>query len=71
MGILDSITEWGTQQGRFATTDDAEAFSAELKHILVTQKASFNSPVWFNIGVPERAQQASACSGRTPPSASR
>src|SRR6185312_3563341 len=33
----------------------------ELKYVLATQRAAFNSPVWFNIGVPERAQQASAC----------
>ena len=59
--VVDSILAWGEEQGRFARPEDAEAFSAELKHILVTQKASFNSPVWFNIGVPTRAQQASAC----------
>jgi ribonucleoside-diphosphate reductase alpha chain len=59
--VADSIVAWGEEQGRFARPQDAEAFSAELKHILVTQKASFNSPVWFNIGVPTRAQQASAC----------
>src|SRR6266513_4444380 len=59
--VVDTIQLWGKQQDRFATGEDADAFSAELKHILVTQKASFNSPVWFNIGVPGRKQQASAC----------
>jgi ribonucleoside-diphosphate reductase alpha chain len=59
--VVDSIVGWGVDQGRFASVDDEESFSAELKHILITQKASFNSPVWFNIGVPTRAQQASAC----------
>jgi ribonucleoside-diphosphate reductase alpha chain len=59
--VVDSIGAWGTEQGRFSTDDDRESFVAELKHILVTQKASFNSPVWFNIGVKGRAQQASAC----------
>ena len=44
-----------------STSDEAEAFSAELKHLLVTQKAAFNSPVWFNIGVQGVPQQASAC----------
>ena len=38
-----------------STTHEAEAFRDELKHLLVTQKAAFNSPVWFNIGVPGRA----------------
>jgi ribonucleoside-diphosphate reductase alpha chain len=59
--VVDSIVKWGVEQGRFATDDDRDTFDAELKSILVTQKASFNSPVWFNIGVPTRAQQASAC----------
>ncbi len=59
--VVDRIAEWGAEQGRFATEDDRDSFVAELKHILVTQKASFNSPVWFNIGVPGRAQQCSAC----------
>ena len=40
---------------------EAETFNAELKHLIVTQKAAFNSPVWFNIGVPGVPQQASAC----------
>ncbi|MEX2394881.1 MAG: LAGLIDADG family homing endonuclease, partial [Actinomycetota bacterium] len=59
--VVDSIVAWGEEQGRFTTPEDKDTFEAELKHILVTQKASFNSPVWFNIGVPSRAQQASAC----------
>ncbi|MFZ9795359.1 MAG: vitamin B12-dependent ribonucleotide reductase, partial [Ilumatobacteraceae bacterium] len=40
---------------------EAEAFRNELKFILVTQRAAFNSPVWFNIGVKGVPQQASAC----------
>jgi ribonucleoside-diphosphate reductase alpha chain len=59
--VVDTIAGWGEEQGRFASPADKESFTAELKHILVTQKASFNSPVWFNIGVPGRAQQCSAC----------
>src|SRR5439155_8438837 len=59
--VVGSIQLWSKQQDRFATTEDADAFSAELKHILVTQTASFNSPVWFNIGVPGRKAQAAAC----------
>jgi ribonucleotide reductase alpha subunit len=34
--------------------------SRELKHILVYQKAAFNSPVWFNVGF-EKKPQCSAC----------
>ncbi len=59
--VVDSIVVWGDEQGRFSSDDDKVSFEMELKHILVTQKASFNSPVWFNIGVPGRAQQCSAC----------
>jgi ribonucleoside-diphosphate reductase alpha chain len=59
--VADTITRWGTEGGYFVDADEAEAFNAELKHLLVTQKAAFNSPVWFNIGVKGVPQQASAC----------
>jgi ribonucleoside-diphosphate reductase alpha chain len=59
--VADTIARWGTEGGYFVDDDEAEAFSDELKHLLVTQKAAFNSPVWFNIGVPGVPQQASAC----------
>ncbi len=58
--VVDTITGWGTSQKYFATDRDAEAFSAELAHLLVEQKMSFNSPVWFNVGV-EAHPQCSAC----------
>src|SRR6478752_1535300 len=59
--VVDTITGWGREGGYFVDDDEAEAFRDELKHLLVTQKAAFNSPVWFNIGVPGVPQQASAC----------
>ncbi len=59
--VADTITTWGREGGYFTDDDEAEVFRAELKHLLVTQKAAFNSPVWFNIGVPGVPQQASAC----------
>ena len=59
--VADTISTWGTEGGYFADQEEAEAFSAELKFILVTQRAAFNSPVWFNIGVKGVPQQASAC----------
>ena len=43
------------EDGYFVDDDEAETFRAELKHLIVTQKAAFNSPVWFNIGVHGRA----------------
>src|SRR6187397_2499102 len=59
--VVDTITAWGREGGYFADEDEAAAFEAELKYILVTQRAAFNSPVWFNIGVRGVPQQASAC----------
>src|SRR5205814_4806254 len=59
--VVDTIRGWGTKDGYFATEADADVFSAELSHLLVTQKAAFNSPVWFNVGVPDTPQQCSAC----------
>jgi ribonucleoside-diphosphate reductase alpha chain len=59
--VSNTITEWGIEGGYFADSDEAEAFRNELKFILVTQRAAFNSPVWFNIGVAGVPQQASAC----------
>ncbi len=59
--VADTITQWGLEGGYFADEHEADTYNAELKHLLVTQKAAFNSPVWFNIGVPGVPQQASAC----------
>ncbi len=59
--VADTITRQGLQEGYFETEAVAEDFREELKYILATQRAAFNSPVWFNIGAPERSQQASAC----------
>lgn len=59
--VVDTITAWGVKDGYFVDEAEARAFSDELKYILVTQRAAFNSPVWFNIGVPGEPQQASAC----------
>ncbi|HVA11589.1 MAG TPA: vitamin B12-dependent ribonucleotide reductase [Candidatus Dormibacteraeota bacterium] len=59
--VVDTITRQGIQEGYFSSETEAEDFREELKYVLATQRAAFNSPVWFNIGAPERAQQASAC----------
>src|SRR5260370_30437204 len=58
--VVDTIIGWGVKQDYFATDNGAAAFGAELKHLLVEQKMSFNSPVWFNVGV-EAQPQCSAC----------
>ena len=51
---------WGREGGYFAADEDAETFEDELTHLLVHQMVSFNSPVWFNVGVEEQPQ-CSAC----------
>ncbi len=58
--VVDTITGWAREQEYFASEDDLQAFSDDLKHLLVYQKGSFNSPVWFNCGF-EKAPQCSAC----------
>jgi len=58
--VVNSVRTWGEEQGYFASPDDAVVFADELTHLLVKQKASFNSPVWFNVGV-EAKPQCSAC----------
>jgi ribonucleoside-diphosphate reductase alpha chain len=58
--VVDTIGGWGRDGGYFATDEEADTFEAELKAILVNQYASFNSPVWFNVGF-EKEPQCSAC----------
>ena len=59
--VVGALGGWGREGGYFATEEDAVTWEEELRWLLVTQHASFNSPVWFNLGVPTRAQQGSAC----------
>ena len=58
--VVDTAVAWGRQGGYFADDEEAETFEAELQAILVNQYASFNSPVWFNVGFEEKPQ-CSAC----------
>jgi ribonucleoside-diphosphate reductase alpha chain len=51
--VVNTITDWGLKDGYFASPADGENFRAELAHLMLTQKACFNSPVWFNVGVRE------------------
>jgi ribonucleoside-diphosphate reductase alpha chain len=58
--VVDTIGGWGRAGGYFVSDEEADTFEAELKAILVNQYASFNSPVWFNVGFEEKPQ-CSAC----------
>ncbi len=51
--VVDTIARWGMDDGYFRTAEDGENFRHELAHLMLTQKAAFNSPVWFNVGVKE------------------
>ena len=59
--MVNRITTWGEEYGYFRTEEDAQAYADELTYLLVHQKMAFNSPVWFNLGVADTPQQASAC----------
>ena len=59
--VVGKICEWGEVSGYFRSAEDRQTFSDELAYVLVTQRMAFNSPVWFNLGVQDTPQQASAC----------
>jgi ribonucleoside-diphosphate reductase alpha chain len=59
--VVDTLTAWGVKDGYFLDDTEAEIFRDELKYLIIHQKAAFNSPVWFNIGVRGVPQQGSAC----------
>ncbi|MHB8295326.1 MAG: vitamin B12-dependent ribonucleotide reductase [Acidimicrobiales bacterium] len=59
--VAGTITAWGRRDGYFVDDHEADVFRDELAHLIIHQKAAFNSPVWFNIGVRGVPQQASAC----------
>ena len=48
--VAETIRDWGIKGGYFRSDDDASIFHDELAHLLLQQKAAFNSPVWFNVG---------------------
>ncbi len=48
--VAETIRGWGLAGGYFATPADAAIFHDELAKMLLTQRAAFNSPVWFNVG---------------------
>ena len=58
--VADTISRWGADQGYFHSEQDTAVFRDELVTILLSQKAAFNSPVWFNVGI-EAVPQCSAC----------
>src|SRR5271154_2599142 len=59
--VADTLTARGIKDGYFVDEEEALIFNQELKYLIIHQKAAFNSPVWFNIGVQGVPQQGSAC----------
>lgn len=58
--VAGTMQGWGRQGGYFSTKEEADIFGDELSAILLHQRAAFNSPVWFNVGIDEHPQ-CSAC----------
>ncbi len=61
--VADTIAQWGVEGGYFRTEEDAKSFHDELTHLLVRQKAAFNSPVWFNCGLWHKYRRSSEGGG--------
>jgi len=49
--VARTIADWGTRDGYFTTPEAGENFYKELAWLCVHQHGSFNSPVWFNVGL--------------------
>jgi ribonucleoside-diphosphate reductase alpha chain len=49
--VAGTIADWAEEDGVFATAEDARSFRDELAWLCVNQYGSFNSPVWFNVGL--------------------
>ena len=58
--VVSKYRAWGLGLGYFDTQEEANIFADELTYILLHQRAAFNSPVWFNVGV-EDPPQVAAC----------
>ena len=59
--VATTLKKWAFDQNFFNSEEDSNVFESELLYALVHQYGAFNSPVWFNLGIPNRKQAASAC----------
>lgn len=59
--VCSTIRLWAEEQNYFNSPEDAQIYEEELLFALLHQYGAFNSPVWFNLGIPGRRQAASAC----------
>ena len=51
--VASGVKNAVTQSELFSDKKTIENFVEEIKYILLSQKAAFNSPVWFNLGLKE------------------
>jgi ribonucleoside-diphosphate reductase alpha chain len=49
--VTRTIADWGIADGCFASQEAGERFYRELSWLCMHQCVSFNSPVWFNVGL--------------------
>ena len=49
--VCKAIADRGRKDGYFTTDEEAEVYYNELTWLCVNQYGSFNSPVWFNVGL--------------------
>lgn len=49
--VTRTIADMGREDGYFATDADCERFYRDLTWLCLHQHGSFNSPVWFNVGL--------------------
>lgn len=49
--VTRTITDWGLEDGYFASESSAETFCQDLNWLCLHQHGAFNSPVWFNVGL--------------------
>lgn len=58
--VVDTLARWAVEGDYLAAGKEASAFRDELAYLILHQYGTFNSPVWFNVGV-EAHPQCSAC----------
>jgi ribonucleoside-diphosphate reductase alpha chain len=52
--VGETISQTGLDQGLFSNPEEAQAFREDLAYLQLHQGHSFNSPVWFNVGLHQR-----------------
>ena len=68
--VSRTLADWGTKDGYFASDEDGERFYRELTWLCLHQHGSFNSTVWFNVGLfHQYGVKGAACNWRWDPEA--